>query len=226
MRFDQLHLYTHRLEEELQFYSNTLGFPLIQSSQDAFTVQVGWTELTFHRTIKSHQYHYCFLIPSNQLQEAKAWFEPRARLIEEPDGAVFHHFESWNAESFYFYDASGNIAECIVRHDLNNPSDDAFDQHSICGVNEMGIAVTNVADTLDQFDKACQLPFWKGNRDSFGTCGDQEGLFVLVDPQLKKSWYPTERPPTAEPFETQISVLEGIYSIRYEKGDLKTRKLS
>ena len=134
MKFKKFSLYTHDLELEFEFYTKKLGFELLEKAKDTFTVRIGWTELCFKKSENSHFYHYCFLIPSNKLLEAQKWMEERLELIETEKDRKIQHFENWNAQAFYFYDASGNIAEFIVRHDLENESSQAdFDSSQVLG---------------------------------------------------------------------------------------------
>lgn len=60
------------------------------------------------------------MIPCNQLEQALTWMEKSVVIVTDADGLKTHHFDSWNADAFYFFDASGNIAEFIVRYDLQN----------------------------------------------------------------------------------------------------------
>jgi len=50
---------------------------MIKEGSDFFTLKIGWSELTFQKSDKEHKYHYCFLIPSNKLNQALEWIEKR-----------------------------------------------------------------------------------------------------------------------------------------------------
>ena len=69
MKFKKLKLYTNKLKSELKFYSETLGFEIIEQNEKSFTVKVGWSELSFEKSEKEYKYHYCFLIPENTSNE-------------------------------------------------------------------------------------------------------------------------------------------------------------
>jgi len=75
MKFRKLKLYTNKLELEKRFYSEVLGFQITYKSSDSFSVKIGWSELTFEKSEIENKYHYCFLIPSNKLNEALEWLE-------------------------------------------------------------------------------------------------------------------------------------------------------
>ena len=205
MRIKQLELLTSFLEEELHFYSVVLGLPVVSQQPDEFSIQVGWTTLTFKRSRQHYNYHYCFLIPSNKLTEALAWMEKHTAVIEIEDGRKIQHFDSWNADSFYFYDASGNLAECIVRYDLKNESESPFDQKQLLCVNEIGMPSRAVESMNSQLEQGINTQFWKGDLQRFGTNGDQEGLFLIPDYSIKKAWFPTTLPTQPSPFNALIA---------------------
>ncbi|MEO1013403.1 MAG: VOC family protein, partial [Bacteroidota bacterium] len=127
MRIKELKLYTKHLKAQREFYSKTLGFQVLESGPSHFSVQIGWSLFTFAESQKTHDYHFCFLIPCNSLDSALEWMEKRITLILSPDGQKTHRFESWDADSFYFYDAGGNVVEFIVRHQLHNTIDVYFE---------------------------------------------------------------------------------------------------
>ena len=204
MKFKKLKLYTHKLKEELEFYSEVLGFELVASSEKTFTVKVGWSELTFEKSDRERTYHYCFLIPANQLQKALQWMEKRTTVVDIENGRKTQRFESWNADSFYFIDASGNIAEFIVRYDLNNEQQGDFDNSKVLCVNEMGMPVNNVDKTNSLLEQALNTEFWKGDKTRFGTNGSQEGIWLLPNYELKDVWFPTTVKLKPEDFEAIV----------------------
>ena len=119
MKIKEILLFTNELPKQKFFYKNILGFDLLTETKNEFSLQVGWTILKFKYSPEPYKYHYCFLIPSNKLEEAIIWLKKRLTIISTNDNPV-HHFESWNAHASYFYDGAGNLAEFIVRHDLKN----------------------------------------------------------------------------------------------------------
>jgi len=204
MKIKQLRLYTDKLVEEKQFYLNILGFTILEQTSNYFTVRIGYSELTFIRTNQRHIYHYCFLIPSNKLNEAIQWAENRVSIITIEDGRRIQHFESWNAESFYFYDASGNIVEFIVRYGLNNYSFEPFSIDSVLCVNEIGLPTVDISKLNNKLETRLGTKFWKGNFESFGTNGSENGLFLMPNYHLKDTWFPTNLKIKPERFEITI----------------------
>lgn len=204
MKIKKLILKTNKLEQEKAFYCKKLNFQLIEDTTHYFTLNVGWTTLSFITSEVEHIYHYCFLIPSNKLHEALKWMKERVDIIDIENGREIQRFESWNAESFYFFDGSGNLAEFIVRHDLKNDSPDPFDTSSILCVNEIGMPTTNIETTNEQLEAIFQSSFWKGDYNRFGTHGSQEGLILLPSHSIKGEWFPSKQLIKPETFDITI----------------------
>lgn len=222
MKFKKLKLYTNKFESELKFYSETLGFKIIEQSADTFTVKVGWSELSFERSENDHKYHYCFLIPANKLNQAIEWMEKRIEIIDIEKGKKIQNFESWNADSFYFYDASGNIAEFIVRYDLRNNDTTDFDISKVLGVNEIGMPTTEVNKMNSQLQREVKTKFWKGDLERFGTNGSQEGMLLLPNHNIKEHWFPTLLKIKPENFDAIIENDGKTYNLEFRNEKLKT----
>lgn len=221
MKFKKLKLYTSKLKAELKFYTETLGFEIVEQDNNSFTVKIGWTELMFKESDKKHSYHYCFLIPSNKLHQALEWMEKRVEIIDLENGRKTQNFETWNADSFYFFDASGNVAEFIVRYNLANESNADFDISKVLGVNEMGMPTANVKKANDQLEKELKTEFWKGDLERFGTNGNQEGILLLPNYNVKHTWFPTTLKILSEPFEATIDNNSKLYEMEFRNEKLK-----
>ena len=220
MKFKHLKLYTSQLNSEKVFYTQTLGLPLLTESQGAFTVQVGWSSLTFQASEKPHQYHYCFLIPSNKLEEAMTWIDQRTPVLIDKQGVKIHDFVSWNAKAFYFYDASGSIAECIVRYDLNYTTQAPFDASQLLCVNEIGLPTQDIGKTNQFLYEQLGTQLWRGDFEWFGVHGSQEALFLLPNYLLKPNWYPLDRAITLEPFTAIVETQEKLYEVSFNQEEL------
>lgn len=222
MKIKKLKLYTKRLELEKEFYSKTLGFEVIENNSNSFTLKVGWSELTFEKSEKDYKYHYCFLIPSNKLIQAMEWMEKRVKIIDLENGRKTQRFESWNADSFYFYDASGNIAEFIVRHELENDEHSDFKISDVLCVNEIGMPTNDVEKLNNQLQDNFGTEFWKGDPQRFGTNGSQEGLFLLPNYDIKNIWFPTSIKIKPEPFSAVIINNGEKYFMEYKNEEIIT----
>ena len=82
-RFARLKLRADRLQEQRAFYSETLGLPVVEESEQSFTIQAGETALEFERAgdQAAPWYHFAFNIPENKLAKAKKWLSRRCPLL-------------------------------------------------------------------------------------------------------------------------------------------------
>lgn len=226
MKFKELRLFTHALAAELKFYSETLGFEIIERNATSFKVTIGWSILSFEESEQAHSYHYCFLIPCNKLQEALQWLESRTEIINIERGGKIQNFDTWNADSFYFFDASGNVVEFIARHDLENAFSGEFDISQVLGINEIGMPTTDVKEINDQLTTELQTEFWKGDLLRFGTNGSQQGLFLLPNYHHKELWFPSSVKIKPEPFDAIVESNGSYYFIEFRDEKLRiTREI-
>ena len=217
MKIEKLRLQTHKLEAQRLFFTKTLGFDLIADSSNQFTVQTGWSQLTFVETAVEHLYHYCFLIPSGSMDSALEWMEKRVKVIPIEDGKTYF-FEDWNAQSFYFHDPAGNIAEFIERYDLKHEDEGEFDIKQVLGINEIGMPVDDIRSTNKKMQETMGSVFWKGDYNRFGTHGDLQGFLLLPNPKEKPNWFPTNEKIVKEPFQAELEVNQHHYLLLYKEG--------
>ena len=225
MKITELKLFTNQLEKQKEFFLKVLGFELLDEKENEFCLKIGWSKLRFVKSDKIHIYHYCFLIPSNKLMESLEWMNNRTETVDIENGEKIVRFEDWNADSFYFYDGGGNIAEFIVRHDLKNEVDSEFDLNMILCINEIGLGTTDIEKVNYQLEENIGSKFYKGNFTRFGTNGSVEGIFLLPNYNLKETWFPTEIKIKAEPFEAIVEKNNKKYQVIYSGGELTTSKI-
>lgn len=221
MKIKKLTIITNKLQETKDFYAKTLGLKINEEASDMFSVKVGWSILRFKQSTEPFLYHYCFLIPSNVLQGALAWMEERVDILEIENGEKTVNFEDWNADSFYFYDGSGNIVEFIAHHDLKNNIYQKFDIDDVLGISEIGLGTDNVKEINLILEGSCQTGFWKGDLTRFGTNGSAEGKFLLANYNEKETWFPTQIKIKPVPFEIEIENNEQLYRLGYVDGELR-----
>lgn len=187
------------------FYSEVLGLPVIRSEQGSFTVQAGWSELTFREMdpqhAEKHYYHFAFTIPENRLPEAKKWIEALVPIGTEA-GQDVSYSESWNSHSVYFEDPAGNILELIARHTMDNAAAHPFDpQQDILCISEIGVPTSSVPAAVDQFE-SLGLMTYKTRNGSFNPIGDDNGLLMVVE--TGRRWHFTDK--TAESFPVRVTI--------------------
>ncbi|MEK4513726.1 VOC family protein [Paenibacillus sp. FSL H8-0122] len=176
----EVEMQTHSLQGMKDFYENTLGLTVVQGHSASFSVQAGVSTLTFTESNPSRQpkYHFAFNIPENQINEALRWITPKVSVIPN-EGQEVVHFESWNADSIYFYDPAGNIVELIARHNLNNSANEAFSPASLLCVSEIGLPVPDAEEALLKLSRVGIVP-WQDYSNQFAAAGDEHGLIIAV----------------------------------------------
>lgn len=215
MKIRELALFTNQLDAVKKFYSKILKVEIVEEKTNSFTLKVGWSKLTFLKSNEDYKYHYCFLIPSNKFIEALSFMGEKVDLIDIDKGRKTQRFETWNADSFYFYDGSGNVAEFIVRHDLKNQSSNSFSFEDVICVNEIGLPTTSIENTNAFLKKELNSDFWRGDTKHFGTNGTQQGLFLLPNYKTRTNWFPTDVTITPSPFKATIENNKCLYDFEF-----------
>ena len=203
MQILEIQLYTHRLTEQKSFYTEVLELPLVDDSNNSFSVRAGVSKISFIENEARDKpcYHFAFNIPENKLAEAKHWIRSRAPLIET-EGRDEYTFAAWKAGAFYFHDAGGNIVEFIARHTLDNASDAPFNCCSLLNVSEIGTPVRDLHSFCSLLEQELGIAIYGGNKKDFAMYGDEHGLFIVVGVQRK--WHPAG--PPAKIFPLRITI--------------------
>jgi len=207
MKINHIKIETPNLEDTIVFYKEKLDLVITEVTNETATIQVGESLLTFIQN-KNNQpvYHLAFNIPANQLKEAINWSKNRLDLIHKDNDLVVSNFETWKANSVYFFDNNGNLLEFITRKDLKNETEVSFNSQQILNISEIGI-VTEKPDELGKtLIEKYQLELFDKNDNSevFTAIGDDEGLLIIV--KENRNWFPTEIP--AQAFTTEIKVTD------------------
>ena len=217
MKIVKLYLYTHQLESQFQFFNTILELSCEWQGKESFVTQIGWTQLIFTSSSQSNLYHYCFLIPSNTFKEALKWFTQRVAILCIEERRHTQFFESWNAESFYFYDGGGNLAECIVHYNIDTGLGSSnFDQTKLLGINEIGMPVLDIPGSHKQLELAFGSKPWKGDLSYFGTHGSEEGRFLLPNYNKKTVWFPTQVSIEPTPFDAEVEINSVTYRLCFD----------
>ncbi|TDS17514.1 hypothetical protein [Sphingobacterium paludis] len=150
------------------------------------------------------------------------WLSSKVEIINAEGDKKVVFFDTWNAHSFYFYDAAGNIAECIVRHDLKNHADKPFNITSFLCVNEIGLATDDIYKMNKQLEAFFGTRLWKGDQERFAANGSQEGLFLLPNYLVKEIWFPSDVAVQPNPLAGIIDNRGKYYHFQFTDGELKT----
>lgn len=190
MHIQALSLQTNHVAAQKDFYTTTLGLPLLEETTTAFAVQAGATRLSFQQASQDVLYHVAFTIPRNTYSEAKRWLRERVPLLER-DGEDEIFFGGLNARSFYFCDADGNILEFIVHYSLDQETEGTFDTSHILHVSEIGLPVDDVPALAAQLKAEFAIePYGGSVSEAFAFMGDIYGQFVVV--KIGRPWLPTD----------------------------------
>ncbi|QOS77355.1 VOC family protein [Paenibacillus sp. JNUCC31] len=202
MIFEEVRLYTARLEDIKHFYIDILGLQLLEESEHSFTLRVGLTKMIFMRSEADQNpfYHFAWLIPTNRFQEAKAWAAARVRLSRHEDQDETYS-TNWDSHSLYFEDPAGNILELIAHHPLHNESDHPFSEKELLQVCEVGLVTEDVLSTVDELERM-GLKRWREISDTFAPIGDANGLFIVV--KKERTWFFSEQKSNIYPLEVSI----------------------
>jgi hypothetical protein len=219
MKIKRLVLQTSYLETLKEFYSSILELPVQVMNEEKILIKVGATDLIVSETKTGEPfYHFAINIPSNKIEEAKAWLNNKVKLLWIGDyNSDIADFVNWHAKSVYFYDPAGNILELISRFDLNNKSRRSFSSQQFISISEVGVVfkqdefdqktaeVLNL-HSLSYFSKQPPLP-------QFRAIGDDEGLFVVVPEN--RNWYPTNKPSGIFPMIVDFENGKEAYKVQF-----------
>ncbi len=212
MKIKELILYTQNLDAQIDFYSNVLMFELLHISKTGCSFKTGNSILSFEIRENVRPYHFAFNIYSNKEQEALNWLKDRLELLPF-NGKELVNFQSWNANALYFYDSEKNIVEFIARKNLKKNSTESFSSKSILNISEIGIASRNMKKTFDEINTLKPIELYSGDFDRFCALGDEEGMFIIANPILKK-WFPVD-----DDIHQSDFIIKGDYNFEFRNGN-------
>ena len=220
MTITTLELYTSNLEGQKQFYTNHLSLKLIEESDTSISFKIGHSILKFTSQKNVTPYHFAINIPSNQHLEALDWLKQRIDIIKD-QGSEIQYFDFWDANAIYFYDKDLNIVELIARKTLNLESHETFNASSLLSISEIGIPTVNIESIVKTLTTKTELQIYSGSLERFCSLGNENGLFIIIDIQLKKEWYPTLDFPHPSDFRIEFSIDDKTYAFKYQTEKLE-----
>ncbi|WP_089547530.1 VOC family protein [Paenibacillus sp. SSG-1] len=178
----------------MEFYTERLGFALVEITEHSITIVAGETRLTFVREEEEKvlpSYHFAMNIPENQIREAKSWLLAKGCQVLSAAPLPYPgiqannniaYFEGTDAHAFYFEDHSGNLVEFIARHRMDNALTEPFDHKSILNVSEIGLPLRgSVSEVIQRLDSRFDVTRYVGDGMTFQMLGDEYGMFILGD---------------------------------------------
>jgi len=200
-----LDLATADLAPLRDFYTQTLGLPLVDTASESFSLGVGATRLTFAQSRTAYRYHFAFSLPMAQFDSALVWIKARTPTIVDNAGTEVFEFTDWSARAFYFYDSAGNILEFIARHRKTDEASQTFTPQGLTSVCEIGLATLDVLATVHRLQTELGLTVFDGEgSDTFTAVGKPSGLFIVV--KQDRPWKPdTGVPATLNPLQVRLA---------------------
>jgi len=213
MNFKKFTLYSSNIIQQKAFYTNILGFELLEEQANCFTLKIGITALQFVYKKDATLYHFAFNIPSNQGAAALAWLKKRVKVLDYENQELVD-FINWNAEAMYFYDMDGNIVEFIARKNLQDNSNFPFSINNILEISEIGIPTNDVQAIYNQIQTKFPIEIYSGDLTRFAALGDERGLFIVINKNTKK-WIPRDDEPYSSPFKVQLEFEGQPFSLSF-----------
>ncbi len=220
MNIQELEIFTPKLEEQAKFYSEVLELTVLVKSNTTVSFKIGKSVLKMTYRENCSPYHYAINIPANQQKEALKWLQKRVDILTY-EGKSIQYFDFWNAYAIYFYDEDNNILELIARKNLKNDSNQPFDKNALLEICEIGIPTTNINREYSILKEQTAIPIYSGSLERFCAIGDSNGLFIAINKELKKEWFPTKDTPFSSDFNIRFSENGISYQFTYEKENLK-----
>jgi hypothetical protein len=190
MNIQRIELLTVDLEAQRDFYTNILELPT-EPTPSQLLVKAGATEILFTQAPSGFDgaYHFAFNIPENQYLKAKQWASGRFTLLRDKSGKEDFPSQSWNSDSFYFFDSTKNVLEFIARHNLQNAVEGNFNSSQILNVSEIGLPSDDVILLANRICRRLGVSVYKQEpNENFTPVGDEEGLLIL--PVKDRIWMP------------------------------------
>ncbi len=214
MKIKEVILYTSDIQKQRQFYKTVLGFEQLFDAHEKISFKAGESIITFQYKKDFKPSHLAFNIPSNAINDALIWLQKRTEVLD-CEGDKIADFSNWKAKAIYFYDADKNIMEFISRERIDIESDEAFTPRLIISISEMALATTNIESIYNSIDEIKSIQIFDGDFNRFCALGNDEGLFILIDKNIKK-WYPT-----METAYTSDFIIKGDYNFEFTNGKIK-----
>lgn len=220
MQINELEIYTSKLQAQTKFYSRVLELDIIEKSELSISFKIGNSILKLTYREKITPYHYAINIPANQEKEALNWLKKRVTILKDENEEI-QYFDFWNAHAIYFYDAEKNIVELIARKSLKNNSKKKFNNNSLLEISEIGLPTSDIEQEYKILNEATDIQIYSGSFQGFCAIGDEHGLFIVINKQVKKDWYPTQDLPMSSDFKINFNEKEKEYTFKYINEKLK-----
>ena len=213
MKVDELKIFTNNLDRQIDFYATILELSVVNSTPEKTSFKIGDSILTLQYKKDVTPYHFAFNIPSNKENQALYWLKERVDILTFDEKEIID-FSSWNAKAIYFYDLDKNIVEFIARKNLNRSSEEKFSSKSLLNISEVAMVSNHIHQTFLKLNTLKSIAIYSGDFDRFCAVGDENGLFIIVNNELKK-WFPT-----GDLIEQSDFKIRGDFNFNYINGEI------
>ena len=213
MKINELIIFTNNLNQQIDFYSTILELPIVNSTPESTSIKIGDSILTFQYNKNAVPYHFALNIPSNKEKEALNWLKERVDILTFDEKEIID-FSNWNAKAIYFYDLDKNIVEFIARKNLKVNSNSKFSSKCILNISEVGLVTNKIEETFEKLNTINSVEVFSGDFERFCALGDDNGLFILVNNNLKK-WFPT-----GDLIQQSDFIIKGDFNFEYTNGEI------
>ncbi|SNR63686.1 hypothetical protein SAMN06265371_107136 [Lutibacter agarilyticus] len=213
MKIKELILFTNKLDQQIDFYTTVLEFPVEISTPEYTSFKVGESILTFKYRKDVTPYHFALNIPSNKEKEALYWLKERVDILSFDNQEIID-FSNWNAKAIYFYDLDNNIVEFISRKNMNLDSEQKFSSKVVNNISEIGMYSNNIKNTFQKLNSLNKIEVYSGDMEQFCAVGDEKGLFIIANADLRK-WFPT-----GDVIHQSDFIVKGDFNFEFKKGEI------
>ena len=219
MQIKELKIYSTKIKDQADFYSEVLGLNVIKRSHENIFLKIGKSILNIEFRPKTTPYHFAINIPANKENEALEWLKSKIEILTDANNEI-QDFDSWNARAIYFYDKDKNIVELIARKNLNNSSDQKFDTKQFLEISEIGLPTLDIQKVFTQLTRLTGIEIFDGEFERFCAIGDENGLFIGINKSIK-NWFPTNDKAISSEFIIKLIEKGNEYQIEYENEEIK-----
>lgn len=219
MKIKELKIYTQNVSKQIDFYSNKIGLALLEKSELEAVFQIGKSKIRLVKNDKFQPYHFAINIPNNREKEALEWLKERVEILKDGKTEI-QDFDFWNAKAIYFYDTDKNIVEFIARKNMKNESKEEFSVNSLLEISEIGMPVNNIQTIFQTLNEITNIEKFDGGFERFCAIGDEKGLFICINKQIK-DWFPTGDKAHSAEFEIKIMQNGREYELEFINEEIK-----
>lgn len=207
MHFETITIYSAALETTRKFYRDTLDFPIVEESDEFFTLEIGSTLFSIRQAPLGETpfYHFAFDVPSNQFEHAKNWLKVRVSLTKN-EGLDEVYFQTIDAKSIYFEDPSGNIVEWICRLSDSPSSSVSFHPSLLQKVSEMSLVVHDKLAAAEQLETVgvVSRDYQPVPSEGLTFMGEREDAVYLLLVPKNRVWYFSDKLSVVHPLSIRL----------------------